>query len=377
MRIVLVHKRYDLSGGAEWDVRELSRRLAARGHEVYVLTGEAKIAPPPGVTIRRVPVVRAGKVAKLVTFALYAPRFWRALEPDVTIGFGNTVGEHLYRCSGGLHSVYLGLVAGCGTALRRMRNRLSPAQWVTLAIERAKFKGQGHRRVLAVSELTRAEILQTYPFWADRVEVVHYGVDRTRFRPGNRAALGAGTREELGLRSDDPVVLFVGSGFRRKGVDVLLEVWRKGAPRGAALVIAGADARLSWLAGLARRGKFGKVVFTGAVPWVERLYATADLFVLPSLWEGCPVVMLEALASGVPVVVPARTGAPELLAGALRELLLEDQRDPGEVRAKIETGLDPARRARLCREAEEVAGTLDIERATDAVERWCLWAGGR
>ena len=76
-------------------------------------------------------------------------------------------------------------------------------------------------------------------------------------------------------------------------------------------------------------------MFTGPRRDVERLYAAADLFALPSLHEGCPVAILEALASGLPVVTSRATGAPELLPGPLAELLVDDPRDADAVAARL------------------------------------------
>jgi hypothetical protein len=100
MKIALVHKRYDRLGGAEWDCYELSQQLVARGHDVHLVVGECRVAVPSGLTVHRVPVVRAGKLAKLASFAARAPRVWRSIGADVVIGFGRTVGHDLFRASG-------------------------------------------------------------------------------------------------------------------------------------------------------------------------------------------------------------------------------------------------------------------------------------
>src|SRR5262249_30372478 len=150
-------------------------------------------------------------------------------------------------------------------------------------------------------------------------------------------------RAELGLAPQQPVVLLVGTGFKRKGVDVLLDVWRREPPGGAALVVVGNDQHLAAYTRTARNLP-GPIVFTGPRRDVERLYAVADAFALPSLYEGCPVAILEALASGVPVVTSSATGAPELLVGALAELLVDDPRDADAVADRLRRALDPARR---------------------------------
>lgn len=374
MKIALVHKRYDRLGGAEWDCHELSHQLVARGHDVHLVVGECRVPPPATMTLHRVPVIRAGKLAKLASFAIRAPRAWQPIGADVVIGFGRTVGQDLFRASGGVHKRYLARVATERGLLRDLRQRASPYHQMMLAIERRQYAAHGHGMVLAVSELSRQEILDTYPAMPpSRVAVLHYGVDIERFHPARRAADGAAIRTELGLSATQPVVLLVGTGFRRKGVDTLLDIWRREPPAGAALVVVGNDQYLAQRQ-RAARDLAGPVVFTGPRRDVERFYAAADLFALPSLHEGCPVAILEALASSLPVVTSRATGAPELLLGPLAELLVDDPRDAEAVASRLRAGLDPGRRPALLAAARAAGCANGIAIAVDRLEAWCRWA---
>ncbi len=374
MRIALVHKRYDRLGGAEWDCYELSHQLAARGHDVHLVVGECRVPVPEGMSVHRVPVVRASKVTKLASFAVRAPRVWKSLGADVVIGFGRTFGHDLFRASGGIHKLWLRRVAAERGVWHDVRQRLSPYHHLMLAIERRQYARDAHTMVLAVSELSRQEILDTYPAMAaERVAVLHYGVDVERFHPARRASDGAAVRAELGLAPDQPVVLLVGAGFRRKGVDLLLDVWRREPPRGAALVVVGNDPHLANRQRAAREIA-GPVVYTGPRRDVERVYAAADLFALPSIHEGCPVAILEALASGLPVVTSRATGAPELLPGPLAELLVDDPRDADAVADRLRRGLDPARRPTLVAAARAAGCANGLGVAVDRLEAWCGWA---
>ncbi len=374
MRIALVHKRYDRLGGAEWDCYELSHQLAARGHEVHLVVGECRVPVPAEMQVHRVPVLRATKVTKLASFAIRAPRVWRAIGADVVIGFGRTVGWDLFRASGGVHKRWLARVAAERGRLKDLRQRLSPYHRLMLAIERRQYASDTRGMVLAVSELSRQEILDVYPTLPPaKIAVLHYGVDVERFHPARRAGDGAAVRAELGIASDQPVVLLVGTGFRRKGVDTLLAIWQREPPRGAALVVVGNDPHLAARTRAAREIA-GPVVFTGPRRDVERLYAAADLFALPSMHEGCPVAILEALASGLPVVTSRATGAPELLPGPLAELLVDDPRDVDAVAERLARGLDPERRPTLVAAARAAGCANGLAVAVDRLEAWCRFA---
>jgi UDP-glucose:(heptosyl)LPS alpha-1,3-glucosyltransferase len=299
-----------------------------------------------------------------------APRVWRRIAADVVVGFGRTVGQDLFRASGGCHRGYLARVAAEEGALRRLRQRLSPYHRALLAIERRQY-ADAAQTTLAVSELSRQEILDLYPTApAAHVAVLHYGVDVERFHPARRSTDGPAIRAELGLAPEQPVVLFVGTGFKRKGVPTLLDVWRREPPAGAALVIVGNDQHLAAHVRAARDLR-GPVVVTGPRRDVERLYAAADVFTLPSLYEVCPVAILEALASGLPVVTSRATGAPELLGGALAELLVDDPRDVDAVEARHREALVPVRRPYLNAAARASGCANGLHVAVDRLESWC------
>ncbi len=371
MKLALVHKRYDQLGGAEWDCYEMSCRLARRGHEVHLVTGECRVPVPDGILVHRVPVLRTGQLAKLLSFAALAPRVWRRVDADVVVGFGRTVGHDLFRASGGCHREYLTRVAVERGGWTARRQQLSPYHRAMLAIERRQYGPGGYRKILAVSALSRQEILATYPtVAAEDVAVLHYGVDVERFHPRRRSTEGTAVRRELGVAIDRPLVLFVGTGFRRKGVDTLLEIWRRDPPRGATLVVVGNDQHLASYQ-RAARSSGGRVVFTGPRRDVDRLCAAADLFALPSLYEGCPVAILEALASGLPVVTSRATGAPELLVGPLAELTVDDPRDVKAIGEALRAGLEPRRREELALAARAAGCAVGLDEVVTQLETWC------
>ncbi len=210
------------------------------------------------------------------------------------------------------------------------------------------------------------------------IEIIGNGVDLERFRPGN----GGGRtriRAELGMGRDDPLLLYVGLVNRRKGVDLLLEAWTRLSPRlpAAHLVVAGprrdvADpdyrefhGRLEELLHASRTER--RVHFVGPVSNVEEYMRAADVLVFPSRREGLPNAVLEAMASGLPVVLTPYIGRNSEIGRAGREYLLaspDADSLAGEVLALLS---DPPLRARL-REAGRswVERYADVEESLDA-----------
>jgi glycosyltransferase involved in cell wall biosynthesis len=147
--------------------------------------------------------------------------------------------------------------------------------------------------------------------------VVRNGVDLTRFAPADESARRA-ARVRLGIVPSAPLVVYVGRVTRQKGPDRLLAAWAAVHARhpAAALAVVGTGDLLEPL----RRQAPPGVIFAGGVDDPRPWYTAADLVVLPSRWEGLPLTLLEAQATGRPVVGTDIPGIAEALppeAGAL------------------------------------------------------------
>jgi UDP-glucose:(heptosyl)LPS alpha-1,3-glucosyltransferase len=229
------------------------------------------------------------------------------------------------------------------------------------------FAPAGHRRVLGVSRRVAEEVVRDYGVAADRVRVIYNGVDLDRFHPRHRADAGARLRATLGLGTR-PVCVGIGTGFVRKGFDLLLGAWRDEAPAGAALLLVGDDERLAHYRRLAADPSLaGAVHVLGPRDDVDAVLAAADVLCLPSRQEAFGNVVLEAAAAGVPVVTSAAVGAAELLDGSLAELVVADPSDAVALRAAIARALGPGWEARSA-DARRLAERHPWRRHLDELE---------
>jgi UDP-glucose:(heptosyl)LPS alpha-1,3-glucosyltransferase len=335
LKVGLVHKRLNLRGGTERDFYRTAEGLRDLGHEVHLFCGEYEIDPPVGTIAHRVPHLPMGRTAALWSFALWAPRLIRESRCDVVINFGRMFRQDVLRSGGGSHRGFLRKLSQEFGLSRRLWHSVSIYHQSVLAMERQQFSAGHFKRILAVSEQVKRELIATYAVNEKFITVLYNGVDQDRFHPSLREKWRAPIRNRWGIPMEAPLVLFVGSGFRRKGVDRLLNAW--GSPRrhGAYLLVVGDDARLGAFRARAERVAPGRIIFAGRQDQVEEYYGAADLLALPAVQEAFGNVVLEALASGVPAVVSRGVGACELLCGRLNDGIVNQPEDPKEIEDKL------------------------------------------
>ncbi|MGB9842133.1 MAG: glycosyltransferase family 4 protein [Candidatus Bathyarchaeales archaeon] len=182
-------------------------------------------------------------------------------------------------------------------------------------------------KIIAVSDFTRRELLQYYPVKADKIRVIHNGVDISKFKPADDKRKA---KAELGLSTADKAVLSVGRLYARKGLFTLIEsaalVTKKF--KNVKFIIAGkglSNEMAKLVNYAAKLGVKENLVFTGYFPdkKLPRLYQAADIFAFSTFYENLPFAVLEALSTGLPVVTTRVGGIPEMIESGRNGFLVE------------------------------------------------------
>ena len=181
-------------------------------------------------------------------------------------------------------------------------------------------------KVIAVSHLTRNTIVSRYGVPAEKVEVVHNGVERNRACP----------MANMSVKRDEKLVLFLGRITMQKGPEYFLQAAKKvlEVMGNVKFVMAGSGDMMYRAVDLAARLGIGqKVLFTGFLRGddVSRIYRMADLYVMPSVSEPFGIAPLEALDNDVPAIISKQSGVSEVL----RHVLKVDFWDVNEMANKI------------------------------------------
>jgi glycosyltransferase involved in cell wall biosynthesis len=227
------------------------------------------------------------------------------------------------------------------------------------------------RAVVGVSAATAAELTTSLKLAPSAVRVIYNGVPK-------RDGSGERVRRELGLAPQELLVLSVGSLFAVKGHAVLLEALSSlgeanGTPRWRAAIAGIGDQDDTLRASITQRGLSDRVQLLGFRSDVADLLAAADVFVLPSLSEGSPLALMEAMFAGKAIVASRTGGIPELVVHAT-EALLPSPGDASGLATSLRAILrDADLRGRLGAAAQRAASKFTIERMTDEYEQ--IYAG--
>jgi len=335
MRIALIGRRFDPGGGGtERDLIITAEILARAGHEVSIYANEVR-AQTPQWPVQHIAGPSISRALELWWFAHRAGAVACRKGAEIVLSFARIIAADVLRSGGAAHSSYL-------RAARRWRSRaaaeamrLSPYHCVQVAIERRGFAFQHLKKAIAVSDLVRTDLIETFALEPSKVMTLYNGVDLERFRPPTDRAVCARVRRELEIPEDAPTAVFVGNGFARKGLRFLIEAW-PALDANAHLLVAGADRAIAGYRRLARRlGVAGRVHFLGPQGRVDQIFAAADGLALPSLFEPFGNVIMEAMASGLPVLCSTACGAAETLPQDFREFVVSDPADIGELTRRM------------------------------------------
>jgi UDP-glucose:(heptosyl)LPS alpha-1,3-glucosyltransferase len=341
-RVALVRGRYDPAGGAERFVQGAIAALRQQGAQVTIVAREW---PDHDGSAILVDPFHVGSLWRDRAFARAACAELSRRRFDLVQSHERIACCDVYRAGDGVHAQWLEERARVQGPLARLATRLSPHHRYVLAAERALFAAPRLAAVICNSEMVRGEIARRFGTAQDKLVLIRNAVDAARFHPGLRAEMGTGVREQLGVPREARVVLHIGSGFERKGVRALLEALAA-APSKPWAIVVGRDKRLPGYIALAHRlGVAGRVRFVGNVSDVRPYHAAADAFALATLYDPQPNALLEAMASGLPVVTTRKCGAAELVAEG-ESGFVRDALDVPGLAAALER-LDPATARRM------------------------------
>lgn len=327
MKIAYVVHDYHRAGGHSRYVAELATRFAGR-HEVHVFANGIEPGAPSAIRFHKVPAWRANAFTTVLSFVLPVTfQIGGGFDIIHSQGFcglrGNVFTAHI--CNRAWH-----------TALQRLENgatiRESIFNAMGTSFEHGLYRFARHSEVIAISERVARDLLDLYHCRAP-IQVIHHGVDLDVFAPANRELWREEVRTHLNIPDSEMVFLYVGD-LRKGAARSIAALSRLDAGR-LLFVSRSRTAAYEQMAQAADLSE--RVLFHGPTNQVEKMYAAADAFLLPSPYDAFGMVVTEAMASGLPVIVSREAGASELIQHRQNGLLLSDVSDRSELAAHMQS----------------------------------------
>ncbi|MFM1801138.1 MAG: hypothetical protein RJA81_490 [Planctomycetota bacterium] len=380
MRIALNYRNVDPDrGGAETYVADLTRSLIARGHQVTLVAESVKSGCVPVTTrILKVPVKGFGRSSKIWSFARNSEAVLRAHETefDATMGFINTWHHDVIIPQGGLRAgSILHNAERFRSPLRRTvygaLKRLSPSEWKYDRIEREQYSPERKARVVAVSRLVAGHLERFRGVDPERIHVVYNAIDPDRFHVDDHDAVRQETRQKYGLTADEHVGLFVGHNFWLKGLEPLLRAMARHKAKAASktdsncqplrLLVSGRGKLKPFHKMVDQLGLQDEVLLLGFTPDIRSLFHASDFFVSPTYYDPCSLVVMEALACGLPVITTSCNGAGEIMTNGREGFVVPSPNHEQELTAALSQMTDRQLRHEMARNATELGRAQTFE----------------
>ena len=351
MKIALVILHADpRRGGAERYTVDLARGLTRRGHQVSIVATSFPVMFSDVTSVHLLTDERT-RTGRYKSFLQQFDSHLHIAPYDIVHAMLPIRKADIYHPHAGL--AIEALTQGhrkqsqfFGRLMSAIFNRLNPRRRAFAAVEKRLLTKEHPPIVLCLSEYVKQSVRAFYPLPDHKLATLFNAVDLQKFDPATRPTAGAETRAKYNVPEGSTLAVIVAQDFARKGVAEAMRAMAVVRQKGVdlkLLVVGSGD--VTFYKRLATRNGVGEhVIFTGHTDDVYGAYAAADFFVLPTRHDPCSLVVLEALAMGVPVISTKQNGATEIMTDGVHGSVLPSATDIPGLSTAMQKWSDPATR---------------------------------
>jgi UDP-glucose:(heptosyl)LPS alpha-1,3-glucosyltransferase len=234
-------------------------------------------------------------------------------------------------------------------------------------VERNLLTGKRPPIVLCLSNYVMQNLQRHYTLRAEHLAMLFNAVDLARFDRDRAPEAGEELRARLGIAPENLIVLIIANDFERKGLREAIEAVAKTRDARLKLVVVGKQNPRPYRR-MAESLAPGQIIFAGQASDPYPFYRSADLFLLPTRHDPCSLVVLEALAMGLPVISTRMNGACEIMTDGREGFVLQNPTDIVALADAVKQTTEPHRRDEMSTAALALRPRLTYERHLDALE---------
>jgi len=332
MRIALTTPTCDNQTGIGRVVKNLGEHFAAAGHSVDIIASRFD-SVGNGVVCRRLHDIPWPHTLNFLLCSLQAGAALRRGRYDISNSFGVGRGAMIVTAQSCHRS---------GVEIERhvRQERLGSTGWgifdaAALAEERTLMTAGTTRLIIAVSQLVKEQLRECYGISPEKIRVIPNGVELSDGNELARAERRRAARARFHWRENDFGLLFVANEYDRKGLQTIIGALSLLRDPDIRLAVVGDDNPAPFRRMAARLSVADRIEFAGSIRGAELLYAGADAFVLPTWYEPFGMVIIEAMAEGVPVITSESAGAVEGMTHERHGFFLKNVRSADELASAI------------------------------------------
>jgi UDP-glucose:(heptosyl)LPS alpha-1,3-glucosyltransferase len=348
-KIAVVVPKYGLVGGGEHFVFELTERLAKTPeYEIHVFSNKWR-SKSNLITFHKIPIISFPKWLTTISFAFFANKKIAKMEFDLIHSHDRVFKSDIIT----IHSI------PHRTWIREIRQKrwLSLFDHGTSWTDKQMYNNSGCQMFLPVSSLVKKKLLETFQLDERKIRIIHPGVDVERFQSAGRPDRQE-IREAVGVSDSDLLILFVGMNFEVKGLDLLLSalaILKSEYHNDQVKVLVVGKGNHKKYKELARQFGIGKqLIFIGVRNDMERIFQAGDILVMLSKFDTFGMVVTEAMAASLPVIISDKVGAKDLILQGKNGFVV-NREDIDTICSKIHFMLNKEKRLEMGKKAYHTA----------------------
>lgn len=345
MKIAFIVRHLNKAGGISRYVAECAAAYSI-DHEVHVFTSSCDVHMGEKVKIHILPILTFKILSNLklhsvnvliekFIFMIVSNIMVNVRDFDIVHNQGDFVGQAdiytAHSCHRGWLSKYATKQACLMEKIRK--SPLNPLHMILLYIEKSSVYSS--RIIISISEQVKRELLSHYSIESEKIVVIPNGVNIDEFMPIINSSSGRAIREKYGIGIDEISIIFPAHEYHRKGLAQLIKAVSNIKEQKIKVLVVGRDNPKFFQKLSVKLGCFDRIKYFGHTNDISSFFQASDMLVFPTFYEPFGLIITEAMASGIPVVVSRCAGAAELISDGVDGLLIGDPDNIDEIRTLI------------------------------------------